>query len=130
MAARVAVAVLGVILTSLLLVHPDAGAQSSFRVENDKASKGKALFTQKGCQGCHSIGFGQNAGPDLLNVTQRVPADWLRRFLKSPQAMHDAGDARTVALVEQHNGHVMPNFRLKDDEIEALIHFLASGMKR
>jgi cbb3-type cytochrome oxidase cytochrome c subunit len=114
----------------LLLVSGSAGAQATFRVDREQALRGRALFTEKGCQGCHSIGYGKMAGPDLLNVVERVSADWLRRFLKNPQAMFDAGDARTVALVEQHHGYVMPNFRLKDAEIEALIHFLASGMRR
>ena len=129
MAAKLAVAMSG-LMFGLLVARADANAQASFRADNQKALRGKALFTEKGCQGCHSIGYGRMAGPDLLNVTHRVTVDWLRQFLKNPQAMFDAGDGRTVALVEQHHGFVMPNFRLKDAEIDALIHFMGSGMRR
>lgn len=118
------------VVGSLLALSSRAPAQGSFAVDQDRALRGRALFTEKGCQGCHSIGRGKMAGPDLLNVTQRAPVDWLRRFLRDPKALHDAGDARTVAMVEQHHGFVMPNFRLKDDEINSIIHFLASGMRR
>jgi len=112
------------------LVADSLSAQASFAVNQDRAVRGRALFTEKGCQTCHSIGRGTMAGPDLLNVTQRAPVDWLRRFLKNPRALYDAGDARTVAMVEQHHGYVMPNFRLNDDEVDLLIHFLASGLRR
>ncbi|HEV8264071.1 MAG TPA: cytochrome c [Gemmatimonadales bacterium] len=118
------------VLGFLVADFPRLRAQGSFAVDQARAAKGRALFTEKGCQGCHSIGRGKMAGPDLLNVTQRAPVAWLRRFLKDPRALYDAGDPRTVAMVEQHQGFVMPNFRLKDDEIETLIHFLASGMRR
>jgi len=121
---QVAGVVLGLWIAASSLVSAQAAPGSAGPLA------GRALFTEKGCQGCHSIGRGRMAGPDLLNVTQRVPVDWLRRFLKDPGAMYDAGDARTVALVEQHHGYVMPNFRLKDGEIDLLIAFLASGMRR
>jgi mono/diheme cytochrome c family protein len=130
MALKATLRAAGLVVGTLLLGWSRGLAQRSFTVDQDRALKGKALFTEKGCQTCHSIGRGKMAGPDLLNVTQRAPVDWLRRFVKDPRALHDAGDPRTVAMVEQHHGYVMPNFRLKDDEIDLLMHFLASGMRR
>jgi cytochrome c oxidase subunit 2 len=84
--------------------------------------KGKALFTSKGCVGCHSIG--QPAipgliGPNLAHVGSRqyIAAGWLKnsdenlaRWLHNPQAVKQ--------------GVLMPNLGLTDDEVKSLIAWL------
>jgi mono/diheme cytochrome c family protein len=104
--------------------------KSSFQPDQALAAEGRKLFTANGCMACHSIGQGVMAGPDLKGVVDRAPIDWLRAFLKNPRQQFNNGDPRTVAIVEQHKGAVMPNFRLRDDEIEKLLHYLATAQKR
>jgi mono/diheme cytochrome c family protein len=107
-----------------------AQVKSSFQADMELAAKGRSLFNAKGCQACHSIGRGVMAGPDLKGVVDRAPVDWLRTFLKNPREQFDKADPRTVAMVERARGNVMPNFKLREDEIEMLLHYLATAQKR
>jgi protein SCO1/2 len=63
-------------------------------------------------------------GPDLAGVTERRDLDWLRRWLKNPTAML-ASDSLAKALLVQNNNVAMPAMRLADDEVEALLHYIA-----
>lgn len=98
-------------------VNPD------FRVEERKADLGHDLFGSRGCMGCHSIGHGRLAGPDLFGVTEVRSIDWLKSFLKDTDAMLNT-DPIAQALLKEFKGNRMPNIRLTDQEIEGLIHYL------
>jgi mono/diheme cytochrome c family protein len=108
----------------------EAQMKSSFQPNAESAARGRKLFTAKGCQACHSIGQGKMAGPDLKGVTERAPVDWIRTFLKNPREQFNNQDGRTVALVQAAHGAVMPNFKLREDEIDELINYLALAQKR
>ena len=88
------------------------------------AKRGQSLFSSRGCVGCHSIGKGKRSGPDLINVTDHRDLGWLRRWLKNPTVMFET-DSLAKALLAQYNNTRMPNLRLKDDEVEALLHYIA-----
>ena len=88
------------------------------------AKRGQSLFSSRGCVGCHSIGKGKRSGPDLINVTGHRDLGWLRRWLKNPTVMFET-DSLAKALLAQYNNTRMPNLRLKDDEVEALLHYIA-----
>ena len=93
-------------------------------VDANLAKKGKSIFTNRGCGTCHSIGKGVLAGPDLAGVTQRRDMTWLKSWLKDPAAML-ASDSIAQALLAEAKGVKMPNVKLQDQEIEALIHYMA-----
>lgn len=91
---------------------------------NALAARGEQLFGQLACANCHSIAgtaFAGKAAPDLTNYGARQtiatgvlandPAN-LKRFLANPQAMKP--------------GVKMPNFRLSDAELDALVAYLES----
>jgi cytochrome c2 len=88
------------------------------------ATRGASLFTQRGCNACHTIGKGQLAGPDLAGVTSRRSQDWLKRWLKDPTAMLDS-DSTAKELLKQAKGVKMPNMKLDDSAVDALIAYLA-----
>lgn len=77
---------------------------------------GRALFMAKGCAICHRHdGAGEEtgvvgAGPDLTHYAPE--RSFVRTWLKDPQAVRPQT--------------MMPNLALDDDEIEALIAFLAA----
>jgi protein SCO1/2 len=73
--------------------------------------------------GCHTIGHGRQAGPDLFAVTEVRSIDWLKSFLKDTDAMLNT-DPIAQALLKEFRGNRMPNIRMTDAEIEALIHYL------
>jgi protein SCO1/2 len=93
-------------------------------VDANLAKKGKSIFVNRGCSTCHSIGKGVLAGPDLAGVTTRRDLAWLKSWLKDPAAML-ASDSIAQAMLAQAKGVKMPNVKLQDQEIEALIHYMA-----
>lgn len=88
------------------------------------AATGEENFA-KVCAACHSIGAGKLVGPDLAGVTTRRSEEWLAKFIKSPKAMIDAGDADAVALFKEFN-IVMPDAQYTEAEIKDLIGHLKS----
>jgi mono/diheme cytochrome c family protein len=120
----------GSFLAGLFALGVGAGAgavvaqqPSTLQVDAAVAKRGQSLFQNRGCIGCHSIGKGKRAGPDLAGVTQHRDLAWLRRWLKDPNPMFET-DSIAKALLAQYNNTRMPNLRLKDDEIEALLQYI------
>lgn len=100
-----------------------AAAQETLTVDPQLAKQGKSLFTSRGCLGCHSIGKGKRSGPDLAGVTERRSLDWLRRYMADPPGMMET-DSIAIALLEEYKGVKMPNLKLRDTQIEALLHYI------
>jgi len=84
------------------------------------AELGERLFALLGCAGCHS-GVGETppgrVGPDLSREGVRTRPEWLRAFLKAPTPIRRDGHPGSP-------GARMPDFRLSDEEAEALGTFL------
>jgi mono/diheme cytochrome c family protein len=97
--------------------------QATLQVDAAVAKRGQTLFQNRGCTGCHSIGKGKRSGPDLAGVMQRRDLDWLRRWIKNPTPMFET-DSIAKALLAEFNNTRMPNLRLKDDEVEALLQYI------
>ena len=108
------------------LVVSGSVAQAQMKVDPNLAKRGKSLFQNKGCTACHTIGKGKLAGPDLAGVTQRRSIDWLKRWLKDPPAMIGS-DSVADAMVVEFKNVKMPNMKLNDSDIQALLNFLAEG---
>ena len=120
------VAGLLVLGTGVLAAQDSTAAPASNCLQPDAAmaKRGQSLFSSRGCVGCHSVGGGKRAGPDLAGVTDHRELAWLRRWLKNPTGMFET-DSVAKALLAQYNNTRMPNLRLKDDEVEALLHYIA-----
>ena len=114
-----AVALLGALPVSQ--VH---GQGSAPTVDPALAKKGRSMFASKGCNGCHSVGGGKRAGPDLAGVSERRDAEWLKKFLKDPPAMLTT-DSLAMAMLAEYKNVKMPNMKLTDADIDALIHYIA-----
>ena len=95
-----------------------------FLVSSVRAQDGEQLFQQ--CKACHSIGQGKLLGPDLLDVSNRRDASWLKSFIKSSQTMVKNGDAQALAIVEEFNNLVMIDYNLPDADINAIIKYIDS----
>jgi protein SCO1/2 len=93
-------------------------------VDANLAKKGKNIFVNRGCSTCHSIGKGRLAGPDLAGVTERRNLDWLKRWLKETNEMLNS-DSIAQAMLAEAKGVKMPQVKLTDQEIDALIHYMA-----
>jgi cytochrome c551/c552 len=102
----------------------ETAAEPVFTLDEGLAKKGKALFAARACSGCHTIGKGRMAGPDLAHVNDRHTQAWLKAWLHDPPKMIET-DADAKALAAQYNNVKMPNMKLSDDDIQALIHHIA-----
>ncbi len=95
--------------------------EASASPSDPAAIKGKQDFESK-CLACHSIGQGKKFGPDLAGVTKRRSADWLSKWLKSPEKMLEA-DADAKTMLKEFNNIPMPNQNLSDAEIRQYIDY-------
>jgi len=78
-------------------------------------SAGRRLIARAGCYGCHTIPGGEDwssEAPDLNGLDLKTSPEWLHAWLKSPASMRP--------------GTLMPDFRLSEAEIDALVAFLWS----
>ena len=95
---------------------------------DEAAAEGEALFTAKGCGGCHTVngleGAGGKVGPDLTHVASRKTFagaifDFndvnLRKWLRDPPGQKP---------MDPDNGQGMPNLGLSEEEITQLIAYL------
>jgi len=115
--------------SSKMLAHP-----KSLLAESTSVAQGAIVFEKKGCPACHNIAKsgeephrrpgGKQSGPDLAGVTERRDRGWLRRWLNDPDAML-ASDPTAKAMLREAKHLKMPNMKLSDSEIEALINYLA-----
>ena len=105
-----------------------ASTESQFVADAGLAKTGKSKFSSKGCNACHSIGKGKMAGPDLNGLYERRTTDWIRSWLKDPNAML-ATDDQAKAMLKEFKGIKMPNLKLSDADVEALMHYIASEQK-
>lgn len=86
------------------------------------AQKGRAVFEENGCIGCHAIGgMGTAAGPTLTNFADRtVVAGYLEHTDENIEKW-----IRDTESVKQRNN--MPSFPdMSDEDMEALIEYLNS----
>ncbi|MCG8291784.1 SCO family protein [Pseudomonas entomophila] len=91
-------------------------------------SAGEQLFRTR-CSSCHTVGETEpgatrGIGPDLLGVTRQREQAWLKRWLMAPDQMLAERDALAMLLYGQYNQLAMPNLRLGEAEVAALLAYL------
>ncbi len=75
------------------------------------AERGRRVFMEQGCHGCHTIGaVGTPIGPDLSRIGNRYSVSDLRRWLRDPESVRP--------------GAHMPILELTEDQIDDLAEFL------
>jgi mono/diheme cytochrome c family protein len=110
--ARLGVA--GVVLGGLLASSLGFGcARLDAQDREALVARGRQLFTDKGCYGCHTLGVaGTPIGPDLRTVGARYGESTLARWLRDPAA--------------QEPTRHMPKLDLTEADAGALAAYLAS----
>ena len=74
--------------------------------------RGKEIWERENCMGCHTIlGEGAYYAPDLTKVVQTRGEEWIRIFMKDPQAMFP-GERKMV------------QYNFNDQEMDDIIAFL------
>ena len=114
-------------LAALAFTQPLA-AQSSFVVDSALVESGRRVFSNKACIGCHTIGKGDLAAPDLSGLFERRSTEWIRKWLRDPAAML-ASDETAKQMLKESSNLRMPNLKLTGREIDALMHYIADETK-
>lgn len=87
---------------------PDNGLDLVEQIE-----RGKNIYTDKGCVGCHQIGEnGGVVGPNLINVGARLTEGYIFKHLENPRAL-------IPNIIE-------PNYKFSEDERINLARYLMS----
>lgn len=87
-------------------------AQSNQNAMSAEVIRGKHIWDNKNCMGCHTLlGEGAYYAPELTKIAKKKSAAYLKRFLKDPAAMYP-GQRRMV------------KYDFSDAEIDAVIAFL------
>ena len=73
---------------------------------------------------CHTIGQSDFVGPDLQGVTSIRDRAWLARFIKTPEQVLAEKDPTAMALLVKYKNARMPNLRLGDGDVAAVIAYL------
>lgn len=89
-------------------------------------SEGEKLFKQV-CVACHTIGKGKLIGPDLADVHKRRSEAWIVKFVRSSQTVIKSGDPVAGALFEEFNKILMPDHNFSDDQIRAIVAYIAEN---
>lgn len=105
------------LLAGCLITGAPASAQGS----------GKQLFEDE-CALCHKIGGGSRRAPDLAGITDKMPEDWLIRYIKSSEAVFKSGDPRAKANRANYKTP-MDDTELSDADIKTILAYIrtASG---
>jgi len=82
------------------------------------------------CAACHTIGRGTKIGPDLAGVTSRRDGEWLRRFIRAPDAMNAAGDPVALTLRKAYQPARMPNLDLSEVDTAAVIDYIEAQSRQ
>jgi protein SCO1/2 len=106
----------------------NGGPNASFVVDVGQAESGKGVFNARGCNGCHTVGRGDLSAPDLGGLLERRSQSWIKRWLRDPTTMLNTDDT-AKEMLKQYNYMRMPNLKLSEDEITALMHYIAAETK-
>lgn len=109
-----------------------AGQDYANAPELRQVSRGESLFRTR-CSACHVVGSGDGLariGPNLVGVLQRRERAWLERWIAAPDEVLASGDPIASGLFAAYNRVPMPNMRLNEIEIAALLEFIDGESQR
>jgi protein SCO1/2 len=89
------------------------------------ADPGQYIFAKQ-CAPCHTIGGGDKIGPDLLGVTNVRSREWLTQYIAAPEKLRANKDPIALALFTKYREIAMPNLRMGDLDVKAVIDFMKS----
>ncbi len=92
-------------------------------VDQTLANQGEALFTSRGCAGCHQLDT-RMIGPAVGDVTTRRSYEWIVAMILRPDSMITS-DADAKALYEEY-GTPMVNMGATADDARAIYEYLRS----
>jgi cytochrome c551/c552 len=99
----------------------------SFPFTKSFADDDGASMFRANCGACHTVGKGKLVGPDLKGVETRHTETWLLKWVKSSQAMVQAGDKDAIKLFADNSSIPMPDQALSEDQLKTILGFIKTG---
>lgn len=84
-------------------------------------------YFDKKCASCHSIGGGDDIGPDLKGVTEKRKEKWLIDFIRDSEKVIASGDPVANEMFAKFKNKKMPAQELSDEEIKLILAFIKTG---
>jgi mono/diheme cytochrome c family protein len=112
------------IIASLLsgACNPNKSASIDIATDSATIAKGQMLFSQS-CSACHDF-MRDGIGPHLGGLTSKVSPEWIKNFIRNPQAVVESGDERGQKLFARYKT-LMPSFpHYSEEELEQIVAFL------
>lgn len=120
------VLIVSLITVTLFLGACSANKSGTADIPTDSTSiaSGKLIFSEN-CSACHDFER-DGIGPQLGGITAKASPDWIRNFVKDPQAKIESEDERSQKLFARYKT-VMPAFsHFTEDEMTELLAYLHS----
>lgn len=96
-----------------------------FSNSNAIAQESDSATFKSVCAACHTIGGGKLIGPDLVNIQDRHPEDWIIKFVKSSQTVIKSGDKYADSIYKAYNQVLMPDHpNLSDAQVKGLMAYI------
>jgi len=86
---------------------------------------GKQIF-KTNCAACHKL-EGKLIGPELLKITEKREASWLKAWIKDNNALVASGDKLAKEVQDSNPAAMTPFPQLSDEDIENVLKYLAVG---
>lgn len=103
------------------------GEPSLLAAQGPAQSNGETLFRSH-CEACHSLSGDEGIGPGLSGVTERRDPAWLKKWIKQPDRMIAEQDPAAIELYQRYKNLPMPNLRLSDADVEAVIKYMGEAV--
>jgi len=87
--------------------------------------RGKKLF-KTNCAACHKM-EGNLIGPELLKITDKRDAEWLKLWIKDNNALVASGDKLAKEVADSNPAAMTPFQHLSDQDLEDLLKYFAVG---
>ncbi|QQR90831.1 MAG: c-type cytochrome [Myxococcales bacterium] len=102
----------GVFILMTIDLHRKVPEQTNSAAISDDVKAGKRIWEDNNCMGCHTL-FGEGAyyAPELTKVVERRGKEWIRIFIKDPEAMFP-------------NQRKMVKYDFSEQQIDQIIAFL------
>lgn len=86
-----------------------------------------AVYYEKKCSSCHTIGGGDDVAPDLKGIHERRSEEWLIKFVKNSEEVIKSGDPIANELFAKFRNKKMPAQEISDQEVKYILDFIKSG---
>ncbi|MDP6922657.1 MAG: c-type cytochrome [Lutibacter sp.] len=105
---------------------PAAPAAAATAPEVDPGvERGKQLF-KTNCAACHKL-KGKLIGPELLGITEKRDADWLKLWIKDSNALVASGDKLAKEVAESNPAMMNAFPQFSTQELDDLLAYMAVG---